>query len=195
MDSLGYIGIFTLIALETVIPPIPSEVILPLAGFQVAQGDFSYPLVVLAATAGSLTGAIILYALGYWFGPIRLRWFVDRVGRYVLVSVSDLDRAQEWFNQHGTKAVFLARLVPGLRSLISLPAGVAQMGLLRFSLFTALGSAVWNALLVGLGWILGDRWDVIGDYMNYVELFVLGCIFAVIVWFFRRRILTRRASS
>jgi membrane protein DedA with SNARE-associated domain len=187
--TLGYLGIAVLVALETIIPPIPSELILPLAGFHVAEGRFSYPVVVLSATAGSLLGSFLLYGLGVWFGQERLQHFVSRAGRYILVDLSDLERSQRWFDQHGRAAVFAARLVPGMRSLISLPAGLAHMPLWSFAIYTLLGSVVWNGLLVGLGWLLGSRWELVGTYGPIIEYAVLALLLAMalrVLWHRRR---------
>jgi membrane protein DedA with SNARE-associated domain len=192
--TLGYLGIAVLVALETIIPPIPSELILPLAGFHVAEGRFSYPVVVLSATVGSLLGSFLLYGLGVWFGQERLRHFVSRAGRYIFVDLSDLDRSERWFDQHGRAAVFAARLVPGMRSLISLPAGLAHMPLWSFAIYTLLGSVVWNGLLVGLGWLLGSRWELVGTYGPIIEYAVLALVLAMALRFFwRRRRLWRAA--
>jgi membrane protein DedA with SNARE-associated domain len=194
VESLGYSGIFALTVLETIVPPIPSEMILPLAGFQVVAGRFTYPLVVLAATAGSVVGALVLYGLGYWFGSVRLRTFVERLERFTLVGADDLDRAYAWFERHGAKAVFLGRLVPGVRSVISLPAGVSRMGLPRFVLLTALGSAIWNGVLVGLGWLLGERWGTVGGTVSYVQYGVVIGVICLVGWFVGSRFLTSRLA-
>lgn len=195
VEKLGYVGVAGLVALETIIPPIPSEVILPLAGSHVADGRFFFPLVVMAATAGSLAGSLVLYWAGFGFGPLRLRRFVDRTGRYVLVSLDDLDRAQGLFDRYGAAAVILGRLVPGVRSLISLPAGLVQMPLWRFMLYTAIGSAVWNGLLVGIGWLLKDQWRRVGDYSPILEYAVIAVGVALVIWFVATRLLGRRRAA
>lgn len=194
IDKLGYIGVGGLVALETIIPPIPSEVILPLAGFQVAAGRFSFPLVVGIATVGSLIGALVLYGMGYWFGPERLRRFVARTGRYVLVSVDDLDNVQAKFDRYGAAAVLGGRVVPGVRSLISLPAGLVRMPLGRFVLYTAIGSAAWNGLLVGLGWALRDQWKKVSNYASFYDYLVLGAIGGGVIWFIWSRVNKRRTN-
>lgn len=192
--TLGYPGIALLVFLETLVPPVPSEVILPAAGFQIAEGRFSFPLVLLAATAGSLAGSLVFYGLGVWFGPERLRALIERTGHIIFIEPADLDRSQAWFDRHGSAAVFVARLIPGMRSLISLPAGLAHMPLSRFVIYTLLGSAIWNTLLVGLGWLLGNQWQFVGDYLPIAEYAVLAAILVVAVRFVWRRARRRRGG-
>lgn len=186
VQSLGYIGVAFLIALENLVPPIPSELILPLAGFLAGQGRFWLPGVVVAATAGSVGGALILYGLGAWLGEARLRRLLRRFGRFLRLQEGELDRAQQWFDRHGDKAVLLGRLVPVVRSLVSIPAGLNRMSLRRFVLYTALGSGLWNSALVGLGWALGDRWDQVCHYGQLFEYATLAALAVALAWFFWR---------
>ena len=170
VDRAGYAGLAALMALENVFPPIPSEAILPLAGAQVAQGAFTYASVLTAATAGSLAGALVLYTAGRAGG----RPLVLRHGRLLRISPAQLDRAEAWFDRHGAWVVLLGRLVPGLRSLVSVPAGMARMPLGRFLALTALGSLLWNALLVGAGSALGANWEQVGHVVGPLSLAVLA---------------------
>ena len=150
----GYVLLAVLILLENLFPPIPSELLLPLAGSRVASGDFDYFPAVLAATAGSVAGALVLYGIGRVGGrPLLLRQ-----GRILRLDERRLDRADGWFDAHGPKLVLLGRLVPGVRSVVSVPAGLSEMPVARFVALTALGSTVWNAVLIGAGWALGARW-------------------------------------
>jgi membrane protein DedA with SNARE-associated domain len=166
--------------------------VLPLAGFLAGQGRFWLPAVIVAATIGSIIGALILYGLAAWLGEERVRGLVERYGRFLRVSDHDLDRADVWFDQHGGAAVALGRLVPVVRSLVSIPAGLRRMPLGRFVLFTAAGSAVWNSVLIGLGWLLGDNWTEVDQYATYIEIAVLIVLAAGVVAFLnRRRIATR----
>src|SRR4051794_9580158 len=144
IERLGYIGIAGLIALENVFPPIPSEIILPLAGFMAGRGDFLLPAVVVAATIGSVVGALVLYAVGAWLGDKRLHHLVNRYGQFLGVRERDLDRANNWFDRYGATAVFFGRLVPVIRSIVSVPAGIRRMSLGQFLLYTAVGSTIWN---------------------------------------------------
>lgn len=185
--TLGYAGVVGLVALEVVIPPIPSELILPLAGFLTGQGRLSFPLVVAAATLGSVAGSFCLYGLGRWLGEARLRRLVQRFGWLLLLKEADFDEARCWFRRHGGKAILIGRLVPGVRSLISIPAGLVGMPVGRFAVYTALGSSFWNGLLVGLGWVLGDQWDTAGQYIRPLGYIMPALLVAGIIWFVWRR--------
>ncbi|GAB4068168.1 hypothetical protein GCM10028777_26370 [Angustibacter speluncae] len=191
MDSLGEPGVAALTALETVFPPIPSEVVLPLAGFLTRQGSLSLPLVLVAATAGSLVGALALYALGAWLGHDRA---TAALARLPLVDREDVDKASDWFDRHGRAAVFFGRLVPGVRSLVSLPAGANRMPLPTFTLYTVAGSLLWNGLLVGAGALLGDRWEQVDQYAGWIDKVFVGALVLVLAWAVVRRLRSRRAA-
>jgi membrane protein DedA with SNARE-associated domain len=193
--SYGYVAVALLVALEVVVPPIPSEVILPLSGFLVGLGRLSFVGVVAAATLGSVLGALTLYGLGYWLGEERMREFVGRHGRYMFLKQEDVDRAQEWFDRHGGKAVLIGRMVPFVRSIISLPAGVARMPLGKFVGYTALGSGLWNALLIGAGWALGEQWELIAPYQSLLARAAQVGLAVAVAWFFWRRFVRHRAAS
>jgi len=180
----GYVGVAFLTLIENLFPPIPSELILPVAGFLVSSGEMSFIWVVVASTIGSLLGALLLYGIGAWLGEERLRSFVKAHGKWLALDESDLDQAKEWFEKHGGTAVFVGRLVPSLRSLISVPAGLARMPLGPFVLYTTAGSALWNAVLVGAGWALGDQWDRVKPYMNIFEWVTLAIIIGSVIWWF-----------
>jgi membrane protein DedA with SNARE-associated domain len=187
MGSLGYVGIAGLVAVENLIPPIPSEVVLPLAGFFVSRGDFVLWAVILAATVGSVVGAWALYGIGAAVGRERLYGFVDAYGTYLMVGESDLDTSFAWWERHGDEAVFFGRLVPLVRSLISVPAGLAGMDLGRFTLYTALGSGLWNGLLAGLGWYLGEEWKRVVELTSAYEVVAVGIMGLVGVAFLVHR--------
>lgn len=182
METLGAPGAGLAVALENLFPPIPSEVILPLAGFTASVGDLSLWAVLVCTTLGSVVGALALYWLGRWFGRERLYVVFEKVP---LLKVSDLERTEGWFAKYGTKAVFFGRFVPIFRSLISIPAGVEAMPQRTFLLLTAVGSAIWNTLFVMLGYGLGTQWervsDVVGFYSNAVLVLVLLVIVAFVV--------------
>jgi membrane protein DedA with SNARE-associated domain len=193
IDSLGAIGVGLLILLENVVPPIPSEVILPLAGYRASTGAFNVVAVWIAATLGALLGALILYGLGAWLGYERLhrlaghRWFI-------LASQKDIDRGDQLFDTHGGKIVLLARCVPLVRSIVSVPAGLSGMPILRFSLFTAIGSGIWNAVFIGLGWFLGENWDQVEQYLGPISYVVVGLLLVGLVVLIVRRRRTQAAG-
>jgi membrane protein DedA with SNARE-associated domain len=188
IERFGYTGIALLIALETVFPPLPSEIILPLGGFTASRGDLALWGVILAATLGSVAGALVLYGIGYWFGQERLYWLVDHYGRYVLLKQSDIDKANDWFERYSGKAVIIGRLVPVVRSLVSIPAGLTKMPLPTFILYTALGSAIWNGVLVGAGYLLGNNWEEVEHYVGYLQYAVILGAIAGVGWFIWSRV-------
>jgi membrane protein DedA with SNARE-associated domain len=189
IDSLGEIGVGALILLESLIPPIPSEVVLPAAGALIYFGDLSGPLTMFWATLGSLIGAWILYGAGRAFGEQRTRRVMLAVP---LIDEDDVDRADEWFAKHGDKAVLIGRVIPGVRSLISLPAGAAGMPFWRFTVLTVLGSAIWNILLIGSGWLLGTQYHVIEAHIDTANNIIYALIGASIAVFVMRRLHRRR---
>lgn len=185
MSALGYTGVALLMFLENVFPPIPSELIMPLAGFSSSLGELSFWGVVAAGTLGSLLGQFPLYYLGRYFGEARLARFADRHGRYLGVSGEEVARAEAWFRRRGKLAVLLCRFVPGVRSLISLPAGSAKMPLLPFLAYSALGMGLWALLLAYLGRVLGANYTLVETYLapvSTVVLVSLGLGFALWLW-------------
>ncbi|MCF7551383.1 DedA family protein [Pseudonocardia sp. WMMC193] len=192
VDRLGAAGVGFLIFLENVIPPIPSELILPLAGFRARTGAVDAFWVWPAATAGSVLGALVLYGVGAWLGYERLHHLAGKKW-FVLSSQKDLEKGYALFERHGGKIVLLARCVPLIRSLVSIPAGLARMPLWRFTLLTTLGSAVWNGLFIGLGWVLGENWDQVEGYVDPVSKVMLVVGVLVVVWLVLRRIRARSA--
>lgn len=182
MEESGYAALTGLVLAENLFPPIPSEVVLPLAGFYVGQGAMTFALALLAATAGSALGALLLYALGRWGGrPLLLRW-----GRVLRLDHARLDRADDWFDAHGWKLVLFGRVVPGMRSIISIPAGSSEMPIGRFLAFTTAGSLAWNAALIGAGWSLGSNWHRVEEYVAPIGtavlvLIVVGAVVGVVM--------------
>lgn len=188
--ALGPIGVGVLVALETVFPPIPSELILPLSGYLASRGRMSLAAVVIGATLGSLAGALALYWAGAALGQKRLRRLAERTP---LVEVDDLERAEGWFDRHGGLAVLIGRVVPVVRSLVSVPAGVERMPLWRFILYTIIGSGVYNLVLIGLGYVLGSRWQTVEQYSNYLNYAIYAAI-AIVVGLFVVKRLRRRGA-
>ena len=192
IDAIGEwgVGFFTL--LETVIPPIPSEVILPLAGVLAQQGRLNMALIIVTSTLGAYLGSLMLYTLGARLGIERsIRW----LSKLPLVDRQDFEKAAAWFTRHGRPAVFFGRFIPGIRSLISIPAGAAGMPLLTFSIFTIAGSAIWNGLLIGLGAALGTQYHLIDEYSSYLNYAVYAAFAGIIVWLVVRRVRRARVSS
>ncbi len=187
----GYVLLAALILLENLFPPIPSELLLPLAGSRVASGDFDYARAVLAATLGSVSGALILYTLGRAGGrPLLLRH-----GRILRLDEQRLDRAGDWFDAHGWKLVLLGRVIPGVRSVVSVPAGLSEMPVARFAALTALGSLVWNAALIAGGWALGSHWREATHAVESVDLYLYIAAAAVLIGFGIARARKRRRSG
>ncbi len=180
IETLGPPGVALLVAAENVFPPIPSEVVLPVAGYVASQGGMSLTWAIVAATAGSLAGAWVLYGLGAWVGASRIRRWLERLP---LMEGSDLDRAERWFDRHGAVAVGVGRCIPVVRSLISVPAGVERMPRWRFSLLTVAGSLVWNGGLVLAGYLLGSGWQDVGRYSNWLNTAVYVVIAVVVTRF------------
>ena len=189
--ALGPIGVGVLVALETVFPPIPSELILPLSGYLASRGRMSLAAVVIGATLGSLAGALALYWAGAALGQKRLRRLAERTP---LVEVDDLERAEGWFDRHGGLAVLIGRVVPVVRSLVSVPAGVERMPLWRFILYTIIGSGVYNLVLIGLGYMLGSSWKTVEQYSNYLNYAIYAAILVAVGLFALKRVRRRRAS-
>ncbi len=192
IEQTGYLGVFILMLAENLFPPIPSELIMPLAGFTAAQGKLNVVLVVLAGAAGSLLGALFWYYVGCWVGRERLKRFSARHGRWLSLSPEEVDGACAWFNRHGAKAVLLGRLVPAVRTLISVPAGIAGMPRTKFLGWTALGTGVWTSLLGGAGYLLEDQYGRVAGYLNPLSNVVLGLIVA---WYLYRVVTHRKRQQ
>jgi membrane protein DedA with SNARE-associated domain len=192
IDAAGEWGVGLLTFVETVFPPIPSELILPLAGALAGSGDMNVVLLVATATLGAYVGALVLYWLGAVLGLERsIRW----LSKLPLVDREDFDSAAGWFHRHGRSAVFFGRFIPGVRSLISLPAGADRMPLVTFSLFTIIGSGLWNTLLIGLGVALGTQYELIDRYAKYLDYAVYAAIVGVVLWLVVRAVRRRRAAG
>jgi membrane protein DedA with SNARE-associated domain len=188
MNTLGYWGIGFLMFMENLFPPIPSELIMPLAGFTVAQGKMNFQYAVLAGVVGTILGTLFWYYAGLWIGEKRIAELADRYGRWIGVSGSDIDKANRWFYRHGTKAVLLGRLVPGVRTLISLPAGLSRMRLAPFLFYSTVGTAIWTTALTYAGYVLGDHYELVDEYLAPVSKIVAALIvIAFAVWVVRRK--------
>lgn len=196
IDAIGLVGVAVLVALENVFPPIPSELILLLTGFNVSDGRFDFVSATISATVGSVVGAYFLYAIGRLVDEERLEKLLAGVGKYLGLKKSDVHKGFQWFERHGTAVVLFGRLIPVVRSVVSIPAGAEKMPVLRFTLLTAAGSLVWNLVWVAIGWGLGDQWEKAGTWGDYLQYGVIAAILvglAVIVVRARRR--NRSASA
>ncbi len=188
MAKFGYFGIVFAMFAENVFPPIPSEVIMPAAGFAASKGDLSLFLAILAGTLGAVLGALPLYYLGRVFDEERLVKFTEKYGKYVFIKSNEVKSANEWFDKHGKKAVFFGRMVPGIRSLISIPAGMNNMPMLSFLLLTALGSSIWAAILTIAGFYLGENYEVVQSTLApYSKVFLILAVVIIIGWIIKRR--------
>ncbi|AEB45087.1 MULTISPECIES: DedA family protein [Micromonospora] len=192
VERLGGPGAGLAVALENLFPPIPSEVILPLAGFVAAQGRMSVIGAIFWTTLGSLLGALALYWIGATLGRERVRAIAAKLP---LVKLSDIDRTEEWFLRHGVKAVFFGRMIPIFRSMISIPAGVERMPLLTFAVYTTLGSLIWNTTFVLAGYLLGDNWHLVESYAGILQnLVIVACVLGL-VWFVVTRLRRSRRAG
>jgi membrane protein DedA with SNARE-associated domain len=191
MEQFGYFGVAFLILFENLFPPIPSEVILTFGGFMTTTTELNIPLMIVAATIGAVVGAAILYGLGTLLDVERLDKIVDKYGNILRITHADIHKADSWFDRYGFWTVFFCRFVPLIRSLISLPAGMANMNFGLFLLFTTIGTLIWNTVLIYLGAAVGSQWETIVHYMDiysniaYVIIAIIGI--AVIIWYIRKR--------
>ena len=208
INQFGYFGVALLVVIENVFPPIPSEIVLPFAGFvaqqgasavnataDAAQSDTTVIGMMIAATVGSVVGALILYFVSAAIGPERLRGLVERFGKWFGVKSSDLVRAEEWFDRRSVVAVLVGRCVPLIRSIVSIPAGFRRMKLTSFVVLTAIGSAVWNIALIGAGAVLGDQWERVGEYVGVFQWLVIAAVLVLLVRFVVSRLKKRRPQN
>lgn len=192
MDVIGPAGAGIAIALENLFPPLPSEAVLPMAGLAASRGSFTLLEALAWTTAGSIVGAFVLYGLGAWLGLGRLRRIAARVP---LLHPEDIDRTVAWFHRHGGKAVFFGRMIPIFRSLISIPAGITRMPMWRFGLLTAAGSLIWNTLFVMTGFLLGESWHIVEQYVDVLQWVVIAAVVAATAWFVFVRVRALRDRS
>lgn len=192
MNQFGYIGVFLLIAIENIFPPIPSEVILTFGGYMTTYSNLNVPLVILSSTLGSLVGAIVLYYIGKILNKERLKKIVSgKIGKILCLKQDDIDKADAWFDKRGEKCVFFCRFVPIVRSLISIPAGMSEMKLSKFFLYTTIGSLIWNSVLVILGSIVGENWEsivsIFDTYSNIALILLIILFVGFVIWFYKKK--------
>jgi membrane protein DedA with SNARE-associated domain len=191
METLGGFGAALLIALENLFPPLPSEVILPLAGFTASQGSLGLVEMIAWCTAGSVVGALVLYGIGALLGRTRTRAIMNWLP---LVKIEDVDKTEAWFHRHGKGTVFLGRMIPIFRSLISIPAGITRMPLPLFTLLTLAGSLVWNTALIVAGYALGENWHIVEQYVGVFSKVVIVLVVLALAWFVVSRVRAMRVS-
>jgi membrane protein DedA with SNARE-associated domain len=183
IERTGYFGIALLMFVENVFPPIPSELIMPLAGFTAARGELNIVGAVLVGSVGSVLGSTLWYFAGYWLGADRLKRLAARHGRWLTLTPDEIDKADAWFDRHGHKAVLIGRLVPAVRTLISVPAGISEMRLVPFLIYSGIGTLVWTTLLGSAGYFLESQYEQVAAWLNPVSNVVIG---ALVLWYIYR---------
>ena len=188
IQSTGYIGIFILMTLESTLIPIPSEIVMPFSGFLVGQHHFSFLWVVIAGTLGNLAGSLIAYGIGFWFEENILLSLLQKYGKFLLISTHDYEKSKHWFIKYGDKAVLISRVLPVVRTFISLPAGMYKMNIKKFSIYTLIGSLVWSTFLTAIGYSLGEKWNSFEGYFRKFDLLiVIGVILVAGVYIYHKR--------
>lgn len=196
IQTLGYPGIVLVMAAENLFPPIPSELVMPFAGFMAREGTFNIVAVIIAGMIGSVIGALILYWFGAWANEVVVRRFIRRWGRYAFISEQDLDVSLQYFSRHGEAVIFFGRLIPIVRSLISIPAGMDRMPLPKFLFYTVLGTTIWSAVLSYAGWFLRENYDVVSGYVErYQSVVILLCVLAVFIFLYFRMVKPRLSRN
>jgi membrane protein DedA with SNARE-associated domain len=183
IQSSGYLGVFILMTLESALIPIPSEVTMPFAGFLTTTGEFSFVAVVLLGAFGNLVGSWIGYAIGYFLEETVILTLIKKYGKFILITVDEYNHSLKWFNKFGDKIAFFSRMLPAVRTFISLPCGLAEMNFWKFSAYTFLGSLIWSAILTYVGVYLGSKWNTIGGYFHKFDL-VLAVLLVFAVLFY-----------
>ena len=195
INYLGYWGIVFLMFLENLFPPIPSELIMPLAGFTTTQGKLNIAFVIVAGTVGSLLGALLWYCIGISVGENRLKRWADRYGKWLNISGKDIEKAKKWFNKYGGIAVFFGRIVPGIRTFISVPAGLNNMPIVPFLLYSTIGSALWVALLTFAGYLLGQNYQLVEKYLGPISSFIIIALIVTFgLWIIKRKKRMKKAK-
>jgi membrane protein DedA with SNARE-associated domain len=187
IDTLGYFGVFLLMTLESALIPIPSEITMPFSGSLVVLGTFNFWIVVLVGTIGNLVGSLLAYWLGWWGGETVVRTIILKYGKYFLISEHEYDQSERWFRKHGEIIVFVSRILPILRTFISLPAGVAKMKLVKFIVYTTIGSLIWAYFLTSIGVVLGNNWESLQVYFHKFDLVIVGAGIIVVIWYIRHK--------
>jgi membrane protein DedA with SNARE-associated domain len=179
----GYIGVFVLMTLESMVAPVPSEAVMPFAGFLISTNTFKVEWVIISSSIGSIVGSVISYYVGLWGGKPT----VIKFGKYLFLDEHHLEMTENFFSKYGEKTIFFSRFIPVVRHLISIPAGVGKMNFIKFSIYTLIGAAIWNSILTYLGYLLGEKWSLIHHYSRYLDyIVVIIIIFVVVYWVIKR---------
>jgi len=191
IQQCSYIGIFILMTLESLIAPVPSELVMPFAGFLIAEGRFTFFGVIFFSTLGSIVGSLLSYAMGRYGGHP----FVDRYGKYLLLDRHELEATERFFGKYGEWTIFISRFIPVVRHLISIPAGVARMNLWRFSVLTIIGAGLWNAFLTYVGFRLKQNWQVVMQYSHIVDIVIVAILLGLIIFYVTRQLRRKRKRA
>jgi len=192
IQSTGYVGIFILMALESALIPIPSEVTMPFSGYLASTGSLSYIYIVLVGTLANLAGSLVAYYIGFFLEESVLLSFIKKYGKFILLSEHEYERAGKWFKKYGDKIIFISRLLPGVRTIISLPAGMFEMDIKKFIIYTTLGCLLWSALLTYIGMTLGANWKALDPYYRKFEFLIVGLIIIGIVVYIEKHLNLRK---
>ena len=196
IDSGGYLGIFVAMAIESALIPLPSELIMPFAGALVADGKLDFVGISVAGAAGNVFGSWIAYAIGYVIPPERVRWFVRTWGRFLLISEHEMDVTERWLKRWEDAVVFGSRLMPGVRTVVSLPCGFIRVPLVRFTVLTFVGSLIWSAFLGEIGVVMGENWDTLGPYFHAADAVIVAVFLGLGIWYVWHKIKpTNRATA
>ena len=188
IQSTGYLGIFILMTLESALIPIPSEITMPFAGFLAAKGSLSFALVVFSGAIGNLVGSLVAYYIGYFLEDNVIIQNIKKYGKFVLISEHDLEKANKWFKKYGDSIVFFSRLLPGVRTFISLPSGIFKMNIWKFSVYTFVGSLIWSLFLTYIGFYFQSRWNVLEQYFRKFDFLILGVIVILVLLYLNRKL-------
>ena len=188
IESTSYVGIFVLMTLESALIPIPSEITMPFSGFLASSGKLSLLAIILTGTIANLVGSYIAYYIGYFLEETILLKLIRKYGKLILLSEHDYERAHNWFQKYGDKIIFISRLLPGIRTVISLPAGMFEMDIKKFTLYTLLGCFIWSAFLTYLGYALGENWAALEVYFRKFQIVIAAAIIAAILWYLEKHL-------
>jgi membrane protein DedA with SNARE-associated domain len=189
MEKTGYITVFITMVMESMVLPVPSEAVMPFAGFLIADGKFTFILVVIISTLGSLTGSLISYAIGYY----SEKALIHKYGKFLLLDAEELEATDSFFNKYGDITIFICRFIPVVRHLISIPAGIAEMNIYKFALFTVIGAGLWNSFLAYVGFNLRSNWEAVMKYSKVIDIFVLLILTGLVVYYIYKHLKKRKA--